>query len=109
MMNVEKSNQEKGWKLKDLDYPVPKHALEFGYCLGGIILVGFGLLIITGLIMALFFTPTVAGARLSILTLSENPFGLLLRSFHRWTAEAIMFLIILHLSRIIFTGSYQGK
>jgi len=108
-MDVERSNQEKGWKLKDLDYPVPKHALEFGYCLGGVTLVGFGLLVITGLIMALFFTPTVDGARISILHLSESPVGLWLRSFHRWTAEAIIFLIILHLSRIIFTGSYQGK
>ncbi|NOX89090.1 MAG: hypothetical protein GXO77_08690 [Calditrichaeota bacterium] len=108
-MNSEKSNQKNGWKLKDLDYPVPKHALEFGYCLGGIILVGFGLLVITGVIMALFYTPSVAGARISIMNLNENSVGLLLRSFHRWTAEAIIFLIILHLSRIIFTGSYQGK
>jgi len=97
------------WSLKDFNYSVPEHAKKFGYTVGGVTLMGFVLLIISGIIMALFITPTVGQARQSILEFASNPWGFWLRSFHRWLAEAVIFLIILHMSRIIFTGSYRGK
>ncbi len=97
------------WSLKDFNYSVPEHAKRFGYTVGGVTLMGFVLLIISGIIMALFITPTVGQARQSVLEFASNPWGFWLRSFHRWLAEAVVFLIILHMSRIIITGSYRGK
>jgi len=108
-MNNSKPLEEKKWSLKDFNYPVPVHAKSFGYSVGGVTVVGFMLLIISGVIMALFFTPTVDNARQSVLNLISSPWGMWLRSFHRWLAETVTFLIILHISRIIFTGSYAGK
>ncbi len=101
--------EEKSWKLSDINYSVPKHGERFGYTLGGVVLAGFILLIITGIIMAFFYMPTIDDARTSVLKLGSVPFGLWLRSFHRWTAEAVVFIMILHLSRVIFTGSYRGN
>ncbi len=100
---------EKKWSMKDFNYPVPEHAKQFGYAVGGVTFVGFILLIITGIVMTFFFTPTVDKARDSVLALSSSPWGLWLRSFHRWLAETVIFLIILHMTRIIFTGSYRGS
>lgn len=100
---------EKKWSLNDFNYPVPEHAKSFGYTVGGVTVVGFILLIITGIIMAFFITPTVNQVHQSVLELSSNPWGFWLRSFHRWLAEAVMFLIVLHITRIIFTGSYRGS
>jgi len=100
---------EKEWRVKDFNYPVPEHAKSFGYSVGGVTVVGFLLLILTGVIMALFFTPTVENARQSIIELISTPGGMWLRSFHKWLAETVTFLIILHMSRVIFTGSYTGK
>jgi len=108
-MAENKEQNEKNWSLKDFNYPVPEHAKKFGYTVGGVTLTGFALLIITGIIMAFFITPTVNQANQSVWELASNPWGFWLRSFHRWLAEAVMFLIILHMSRIIFTGSYRGK
>jgi quinol-cytochrome oxidoreductase complex cytochrome b subunit len=108
-MSIENSSEEKSWKLNDLDYPVPEHAEQFGYSIGGTVMVGFALLIITGIIMSFFYEPSVDGARISVLKLSAAPLGLWLRSFHKWTAETVTALIILHLSRVIFTGSYRGS
>ncbi len=100
---------EKKWSFNDFNYPVPEHAKNFGYTVGGVTVVGFILLAVTGIIMAFFITPTVNQAQQSVLELSSNPWGFWLRSFHRWLAEAVMFLIVLHVSRIIFTGSYRGS
>ncbi len=102
-------SEEKSWKLSDLNYSVPEHAGRFGYTIGGIVVVGFALLILTGIIMVFFYVPSVDDARSSVLKLSSAPLGLWVRSFHRWTAEAVTFLVILHLSRVIFTGSYRGS
>jgi len=101
--------KELSWSFYDFNYSVPEHSKMFGYTIGGITLSGFILLIITGIAMAFFITPTVNQAHQSVLNLASNPWGFWLRSFHRWLAEAVMFLIILHMSRIIFTGSYRGK
>jgi quinol-cytochrome oxidoreductase complex cytochrome b subunit len=108
-MDNTEDTTEKKWSMKDFNYPVPEHAKKFGYAVGGVTFVGFILLIITGIIMTFFFTPTVNKARDSVLELSSTPWGLWLRSFHSWLAETVVFLIILHLTRIIFTGSYRGS
>ena len=108
-MRSAKSDQGNDWDIKDFDYDVPEHSLSFGYSIGGVALFGFVLLALTGTIMALLYVPTVDGARESVLNYTSNPLGLWLRSFHRWTADAILFLVILHLSRIILTGSYMGR
>jgi len=104
-----KKQNETNWSFSDFNYSVPEHSKKFGYTIGGITLIGFVLLIITGIIMAFFITPTVDQAHQSVIKLISNPWGLWLHSFHRWLAEAVMFLIILHMSRIIFTGSYRGQ
>jgi quinol-cytochrome oxidoreductase complex cytochrome b subunit len=106
-MDNNETTTEKEWSMKDFNYPVPEHAKQFGYAVGGVTFVGFILLIITGIVMTFFFTATVDKARDSVLALSSTPWGLWLRSFHRWLAETVIFLIILHMTRIVFTGSYR--
>lgn len=103
------NSSEKNWTLKDFDYEVPEHSLRFGYTVGGVAVMGFAFLAITGIVLALFYNPSVDAARSSVLQISSSPFGLWLRSFHRWTAEAVIFLVILHMTRIVFTGSYRGS
>lgn len=108
-MDDPKPLEEKRWSIRDFNYTVPEHAKHFGYTVGGVTVTGFILLAVTGIIMALFYTPTVDNARQSVLNMISSPWGMWLRSFHRWLAEIVTFLIILHISRVIFTGSYGGK
>jgi len=65
--------------------------------------------VLTGLVIAFFYIPTVDGARASVAAYTSHPLGLWLRSFHRWNADVILFLAILHMTRIVFTGSYRGR
>lgn len=96
------------WTLEDLNYDVPEHSLRFGYTVGGVTVLGLALLAVTGIVLALFYTPSVDDARTSVEALGSTPLGLWLRSFHRWTAETVVFLMILHMTRVVFTGSYRG-
>ncbi len=72
----EEMEEKKRLKIIDFNYPVPDHALTFGYTMGGTTAVGFALLVTTGTIMAFFYDPTIDGARVSILKLSSSPLGL---------------------------------
>jgi quinol-cytochrome oxidoreductase complex cytochrome b subunit len=108
-MNLSGANEGKSWSLRGLDYAVPENAQRVGYSLGGIVLVGYILASLTGLIIAFLYIPTVAGARESVTAYTAHPLGLWLRSFHRWSADVILYLVILHMSRVVFTGSYRGK
>ncbi len=106
---MNRDSSEKSWTLEDLNYDVPAHSLRFGYTVGGVTMFGLMLLAITGIVLALFYTPSVDAARTSVLNLSSAPLGMWLRSFHRWTAEAVIFMVVLHLTRVVFTGSYRGR
>ncbi len=46
-----------------LRYPVPKHANSLAFTLGGITLVSFVLLIVTGVYLAQFYDPTPPGRK----------------------------------------------
>lgn len=104
----EQAQETASFRVSDLNYTVPDNAKQFGYSIGGVVTIGFVLLVLTGIVMSFFYSSDVDQARSSVQALSSHPLGLWLRSFHRWTAEAITFLIILHISRIVFTGSYRG-
>jgi ubiquinol-cytochrome c reductase cytochrome b subunit len=108
-MSTGNTTEGRPWKVSDFNYSVPAHALSFGYGIGGVMMVGFALQVLTGTLLALFYVPSVDLARESVARLSLSPLGYWLRSFHRWSAEGIMFLIVLHITRIIFTASYRAS
>ncbi len=89
-----------------LSYPIPKNGNNLGYCLGGITLFSFFILIITGIYLAQFYSPEIAAANSSVLLMSAGFTGFI-RGIHYWAAQAVFVLIILHLSRIYITGSYK--
>ena len=35
------------------------------------------------------------------------PFGVFLRNVHRWSAHAMVMVVILHMARVFYTGSYR--
>jgi quinol-cytochrome oxidoreductase complex cytochrome b subunit len=94
--------------LAGLAYPVPEHANSLPYVLGGTTLVGFLILIVTGVWLAQFYNPSPAAAHDSVLyIITQVPFGDFIRSIHFWTANLVMVTVLLHLSRVFFTASYK--
>lgn len=96
-------------RLSRLSFPVPAHAKNLGYCLGGITLMGFMLLFVTGLILTQFFNPQPDLANRSVHYIVEKVFGgRFLRSFHYWTAQAVVLAMCAHLLRVFISGSYKA-
>lgn len=94
--------------LEGLAYHVPEHANTIPYTLGGITLMGFIILIITGIYLAQFYHPEPSDAHNSaIYIITGAPLGDTVRSVHFWTAQIVTVTVILHMLRVLFTGSYK--
>jgi len=94
--------------LSSLRYPVPRHANTLAWTLGGLTLAALLILVVTGVLLAQFYTPTPEAARNSVFHIeSEVRLGSLLRGIHLWAAQAMFVLALAHLARILITGSYK--
>ncbi|MBI3609259.1 MAG: cytochrome bc complex cytochrome b subunit [Nitrospirae bacterium] len=109
MSNGSLWNRLEQWtRLSRLSFPVPAHAKNIGYCLGGITLMGFSLLFLTGLILTQFFNPQTELASKSIHYIVEQVTGgRFLRSFHYWAAQAVILSMCAHILRVFITGAYK--
>lgn len=92
-----------------LRYPVPAHANSLAYTLGGITLISFVGLVITGIYLAQFYDPTPARAHASVTYITDTAFaGALIRSVHYWLASAFVVTLVLHMIRTFVTGSFKA-
>jgi cytochrome b6 len=94
---------------KFLRKPVPKHAIRWYFCLGGITFFLFVVQGITGILLSLYYRPTPEHAYESILFIMNNVrFGWLVRSIHSWSASLMVATCIGHMVRVYVTGSYKN-
>jgi ubiquinol-cytochrome c reductase cytochrome b subunit len=65
--------------------------------------------VVTGLLLMLFYAPTPERAYGDMLNILGNvPFGPFMRDMHRLGAEGMVAVVLLHMVRVFFTGSYKG-
>jgi quinol-cytochrome oxidoreductase complex cytochrome b subunit len=89
---------------------VPQNALliRFTWCAGGLSALLFGVLVISGALLALHYRPTPEHAFDDVRRISkEVPFGWLFRNVHRWAGDAMVAMVGLHMLRVFATGSYR--
>jgi quinol-cytochrome oxidoreductase complex cytochrome b subunit len=91
-----------------LKKPVPKHAIRWYFCLGGITFALFVIQGVTGILLSLYYRPTPEAAYESILFIMNNVrFGWLIRSIHSWSASLMIAFCIAHMLRVFITGAYK--
>jgi ubiquinol-cytochrome c reductase cytochrome b subunit len=94
--------------LTALQYPVPEHANNLAWSLGGLTATALLVLIATGIILTQFFNPIPEEANASVRRIVEDvPLGELVRGVHFWAAQAMYVLAGTHLLRVFLTGSYK--
>jgi cytochrome b6 len=92
-----------------LKKPVPKHAIRWYFCLGGITFALFLIQGVTGILLSLYYKPTPEQAYESILFIMNNVrFGWLIRSIHSWSASLMIAFCVAHMLRVFITGSYKN-
>jgi ubiquinol-cytochrome c reductase cytochrome b subunit len=78
------------------------------YYLGGITLAMFGVQVVTGTLLVLYYKPTPDAAYDSEKYItSVVEFGWLIRSVHHWAANLMIIFLVLHLVRIFIQGAYK--
>lgn len=85
-------------------------ALKFSstFCLGGLSFFTFIILTVTGVILMFYYRPTVDHAYHDMKDLEfAVTYGLFLRNLHRWSAHAMVFLVMAHMARVFFSGAYN--
>ena len=88
---------------------VPEHKHSFWYYFGGICLFLFILQVLTGILLLLYYTPSVDSAHESInFIMSQVKFGWLMRSVHSWSANILVAAIFIHMFSSFFLKAYRS-
>jgi cytochrome b6 len=87
---------------------VPEHAYSFWYFFGGICLFLAVLQVVTGILLLLYYTPTVGAAHESIeFIMGQVKFGWLIRSVHSWSANILIGALFVHMFSTFFLKAYR--
>jgi len=89
---------------------VRKKAIRFSYTfyLGMISFFLFVILIVTGILLMLYYQPAIPNAYQNMKDIQyvvSN--GTFLRNMHRWSAHLMVFTVFLHMLRVFFKGAYK--
>lgn len=97
-----------GWD-RVFSHPIPKHANNFTYTLGGTLLVLRVVQGITGVILQQFYHPhpVELGAYDSLLEIVSRPDLAFVRNLHYWGAQFMVIIVLLHMVRVFISGSYK--
>lgn len=98
-----------GEKLRSLtNEPVPNHMKRWWFALGGTPAYLFMVQIVTGILLAFYYEPSAKSAYESVRYITdEAAYGWYLRSVHKWGATLMIAAVILHQTRVFFTGAYR--
>jgi quinol-cytochrome oxidoreductase complex cytochrome b subunit len=90
--------------------PAREAGFRYTFGLGGISLLLFLALAVTGALEMFVYVPTPQGAIESIRQISYLvPFGWLVRNMHYWAGQMMVGTVVLHMARVVVTGGYKGR
>jgi len=88
-------------------YMVPEN-LNFWYSMGSVLLVMFSIQIITGILLLMYYIPSVEKAFESVTFITNKvPMGWLIRRVHAVAANLFVFVLFLHMFSTLIMGSYK--
>ena len=90
---------------------IPAREARFLYTfgLGGISVFLILIITITGVFEVFYYIPSVSEANRSLQQMTYLvPYGRLIRSLHFWSAQLLVGTTLLHLLRVVLTGSYKA-
>lgn len=89
---------------------IRKRSLAFRvtWFLGTLSMGGFLILVVTGILLMLYYHPSVPQAYADMKDLQfVVSAGLFLRNLHRWSAHAMVLLVFAHMCKVFYRGAYR--
>ena len=90
---------------------VRKRVISFRstWYLGALTLGTFFILVVTGVLLMLYYHPSVPQAYADMKDLQfVVSSGVFLRNLHRWSAQAMVFLVFAHMFKVFYRGAYRA-
>ena len=76
---------------------------QTGLVLGGLLGILLVYLLVSGMMLAMFYTPRSEEAYQSVVAISEGPITSFIRNFHYWSSDLFIFILFLHMTRVALT------
>ncbi len=87
---------------------VPQHKYTVWYYFGGLALFLVVVQIVTGILLAFYYSPTPSSANESVRFIMEKVnYGWLIRSIHFWNANFLIAVVLVHMFSTYFTKAYR--
>ncbi|ATQ41777.1 cytochrome b [Caulobacter mirabilis] len=91
-----------------VDYPTPRN-LNYWWTFGGILSVCLAIQIVTGIVLAMHYTPSASAAFASVEHIMRNVnYGWLIRYMHANGASMFFIAVYIHMIRGLYYGSYKA-
>ena len=90
-----------------LTHRVPRDA-KWWYVFGSASLMFFGIQVVTGILLATMYAPSAAEAYSSLQYIDQQvPFGWMLRALHAWSSNAMILMVVIHMSQVFLHASFK--
>src|SRR6185503_16086223 len=87
---------------------IPIHRHSIWYYFGGMTLFLFGVQVVTGILLLLYYRPSAENAFESVqFIMTEVQFGWLIRSIHSWSANLMILTLFIHMFSVYFMQAYN--
>ena len=105
---VERRVQLEGFVKESALHAVPKSTASWWYVFGSAATALLVLQILTGILLALVYTPSASEAWQSLNFLNNNlPLGWFLRAMHGWGSNFMIAVVIVHMAQVFMFGAYK--
>lgn len=105
---VERRLQVEGFVKESALHPVPKNTASWWYVFGSAATALLVLQILTGILLALVYTPSAGEAWQSLNFLNNNlTLGWFLRAMHGWGSNFMIAVVLIHMMQVFMFGAYK--
>ncbi len=89
-------------------HPVPIKAASWWYVFGSAATILLGLQVVTGILLALVYSPSASDAWKSLEFLNHDiALGWFLRAIHGWGSDFMVAIVLMHLAQVFLFGAYK--
>ena len=89
-------------------HPVPKSTASWWYVFGSASMVLLGLQVVTGVLLALVYSPSAGQAWNILQSMNHDmPLGWFLRALHGWGSNFMVAVVVIHMAQVFLFGAYK--
>ena len=98
-----------GEPIRDvMEHPVPRQTASWFYVFGSAAVMVFLFQIVTGILLALVYVPSAAGAWNSLQALNHHvALGWFIRALHGWGSNFMVAIVVIHMLQVFLFGAYK--